>query len=154
MIKKYSDTLLLLTTLFLFPVYYLTIWLTGFTAGDESWTALHRMLVEYPQILFFSFYILFIFFLISLSHIRNNRTSQRIMNLLIIALSLYSLIFFLHQMIQLHTLSRGASYSFYTLGQFDTEIFIAFFIILPPLIFLLTCATIFINKKRNVTSIE
>lgn len=154
MIRKYSDTLLLLATLFLFPVYYLTIWLTEFTAGDESWTVLHRMLVEYPQFLFFCFYILFIFILVSLSYIRHNKTSQRIMNLLIIALSLYALIFFLHQMIQLHTLSRGASYSFYSLGKFDTEIFIAFFIILPPLIFLLTCATIFTNKNRIVTSNE
>ncbi|MEG0328508.1 MAG: hypothetical protein RR565_07460 [Erysipelothrix sp.] len=149
MIKKYSDTVLLFATLLLFPIYYFSIWLTGFTAADESWPLLQRMLVEFPQFLFFSFYILFIFFTISLSYPRNSRTSQRFMNLLIIAMSLYALIFFIEQGIQLHTLSRGSSYTFYTLGRFSTEIFISFFLLLPPVIFLLTCATILTNKSRE-----
>ncbi|WP_159641317.1 hypothetical protein [Erysipelothrix anatis] len=148
--QKHLDIIIIVLTLFIFPLYMLGIWGVGFDAADESWTYLHRSVVSMPYDIVYFLYLFIIVLLSAIRIQRNSRTSQLLMYAYITTLAIHALSQMSQQLLELHALSRGRfAISYYTTGGIVPFIVFVLFIGLPIILVILSILMTVTNTQNQ-----
>ncbi|WP_159636317.1 hypothetical protein [Erysipelothrix anatis] len=148
--QKHLDIIIIVLTLFIFPLYMLGIWGVGFDAADESWTYLHRSVASIPYVIVYFLYLFIIMMLSAIRIQRNSRTSQLLMYAYITTLAIHALSQMSQQLLELHALSRGRfAISYYTTGGIVPFIVFVLFIGLPIILVILSILMTVTNTQNQ-----
>lgn len=148
--QKHLDIIIIVLTLFIFPLYMLGIWGVGFDAADESWTYLHRSVASMPYVTVYFLYLFIIMLLSAIRIQRNTRTSQLLMYAYITTLAIHALSQMSQQLLELHALSRGRfAISYYTTGGIVPFIVFVLFIGLPIILVILSILMTVTNTQNQ-----